>query len=323
MSMRVFSGWFILGWTGRQTQAWLATDDQTGSAAAWYRLELSDRDNRDIASLSMRVGRDKRRAGLGGSLLRHAARRAHAEGRSLLTWMTRTQTPGSPFAAAVGARPGLVEVDRVLDVAAIPAGRLAELRAQAGPAAAGYALISWQGPAPADQVDQVTAVNSAMADAPREPGTEPERWDAARIRAAEARVALQGLRYYSVAARCDATGELAALTQLGVDPSYPEWGFQELTAVTRSHRGHRLGLLSKVAMLELIAEREPQITRIITGNSESNQHMIAINEALGFRVLHRWMNWQLNVTDVLGRPDEADVAAWPAGDRQATVLTAS
>ena len=39
----------------------------------------------------------------------------------------------------------------------------------------------------------------------------------------------------------------------GDRPEAPSWGFQELTAVTRPHRGHRLGLLVKAAMLEWLA----------------------------------------------------------------------
>lgn len=90
---------------------------------------------------------------------------------------------------------------------------------------------------------------------------------------------------------------MAALTQLAVDSAQPAWGFQELTAVARPHRGHRLGLGLgvKVAMLELLAEREPRLTRIITGNTDANEHMIAINAELGFGVLDRWPSWELEV----------------------------
>jgi hypothetical protein len=98
-----------------------------------------------------------------------------------------------------------------------------------------------------------------------------------------------------VAARHDQTGELAGLTQLGVDPMQPEWGFQELTAVTRAHRGHRLGLLVKVTMLDLLAGREPELERILTDNADANSHMIDIFADLGFRVLDQWQGWQLDV----------------------------
>jgi hypothetical protein len=68
-----------------------------------------------------------------------------------------------------------------------------------------------------------------------------------------------------------------------------------MTVVTRPHRGHRLGLLLKVAMLDLLARREPQIRQIVTWNAESNRHMAAINETLGYRVMDRWTtSWQLS-----------------------------
>ena len=67
-----------------------------------------------------------------------------------------------------------------------------------------------------------------------------------------------------------------------MDPDDPGWGYQLITVVTREHRGHRLGLLLKVAMLELLATTEPRLERISTWNAESNAHMVAVNDALGY-----------------------------------------
>jgi len=105
-----------------------------------------------------------------------------------------------------------------------------------------------------------------------------------------------------VAAQCASGGEFAGLTQLAVDPQNPQWGLQELTAVARRHRGHRLGLLLKIAMLDLLAEREPQLRWIITGNADGNAHMIAINALLGFQIFDRWASWQLDVAKALALP---------------------
>jgi hypothetical protein len=55
-------------------------------------------------------------------------------------------------------------------------------------------------------------------------------------------------------------------------------------------------------MLDLLAEEEPQLTRILTGNAAGNKHMIAINDQLGFTVLDRWPSWELDVADVPGAP---------------------
>ena len=74
-------------------------------------------------------------------------------------------------------------------------------------------------------------------------------------RATDRRVRLQGMRAYTVAARHDASGELGGLTVVEVGSERPEWAFQALTAVARAHRGHRLGLRLKLAMLDLLAGR--------------------------------------------------------------------
>jgi hypothetical protein len=78
-----------------------------------------------------------------------------------------------------------------------------------------------------------------------------------------------------------------------VDETTPTWAHQEMTAVDRPHRGHRLGLLTKVAMLDLLAGREPQLARVETWNGETNAHMVAINEALGYRPVARKDFWVL------------------------------
>ncbi len=99
------------------------------------------------------------------------------------------------------------------------------------------------------------------------------------------------MRDYTVAARHDGTGELAGLTEIAVDPADPGWGFQVFTVVTRTHRGHRLGLLLKIAMMEFLATAEPQLERITTWNAQANEHMIAINEAIGYTVSGQPVTW--------------------------------
>ncbi|HEX8005224.1 MAG TPA: GNAT family N-acetyltransferase, partial [Trebonia sp.] len=130
--------------------------------------------------------------------------------------------------------------------------------------------------------------------------SEERTWDARRIRErADARLAVSGARRYTIAALHDATGETAGLTEAHIAPEYPEWGYQGLTAVTRPHRGHRLGLLVKAAMMEWLAEAEPKLERIETGNADSNQHMIAINEMLGYQLAEPgWQHLTALVTDV-------------------------
>ena len=293
MSFGVFGGLMVQGWCGEPRENWLACREPGGALAGAYTLELPDRENRDRAGLSVLVAPGQRRAGLGTVLLRHATARARALGRVRMSAEVIKGTPGDGFARAVGATAEMTEARRTLDVRAIPSGRLGELRAAAKGPAAGYTLLAWAGPAPETCLDAVARLNEAMHDAPHGAGEEAQSWDADRVRAVGRRAVQQGLRHYSVAAQAEATGELAGLTELSIDPAYPHWGHQELSVVARAHRGHRLGLLLKVAMLELLAEREPQLETIETFNAETNAHMVGINETLGFQVTGRLTSWWL------------------------------
>ncbi len=87
-----------------------------------------------------------------------------------------------------------------------------------------------------------------------------------------------------------------------VGPEQPERGFHVLTALVRAHRGHRLGLLLKLGMMERPAEAEPQVRQLFTMNTETNEHMIAINETLGYRVLGKpARSWELPADEVAAR----------------------
>ena len=82
-------------------------------------------------------------------------------------------------------------------------------------------------------------------------------------------------------------------------PESPAWAQQGLTAVARAHRGHRVGLLVKTAMLDWLAAAAPGIEHIVTDNADSNQYMIAINEMLGFEILPpASQSYQVPVADV-------------------------
>jgi len=188
----------------------------------------------------------------------------------------------------------------VLDLRRVPPGHFASLRETAARSAAGYSVVTWTGPVPEEHGEGVARLLNAMNDAPREEHLEDSVWDARRVRdRADSSLVNSGVRGYSVAAVRNGTGEMAGLTQLEVDPEIPHWGHQGLTAVTRAHRGHRLGLLVKATMHEWLADAEPLLEQVDTGNADSNKWMIAVNEALGYEVRDPpWMWLELPVADV-------------------------
>ena len=299
MSYETFRHYLREGTEKTPGEVWVAVDNE-GAVIGFYRLHLPDIENLDRASGGPIVHPAVRRRGIGRVLLRHEGERAAANGRSVFGAGTATGTGGDAFAQAVGARLDRLEVRRIQYLREIPPGTVASLRATAERAAAGYSLVTWTGPTPDEYCARMAGVFNAFNDAPHGEHEEPEFWDADRVRerlGIQVRAGL--LRGYGVAALEDATGEMAAFTGVLVDPASPSWGFQQLTAVTRPHRGHRLGLLVKTAMLELLASAEPQIDRIATGNAASNEHMIAVNEQLVYKVVEPgWRFYEMPVADL-------------------------
>lgn len=204
------------------------------------------------------------------------------------------ERPGDLFARGRGYRVVQREARRRLDVErALP--DLAALEEQAAAAAVGYELVSWVSRTPdellADRAELGTAIS---ADAPRgDSAYTTEHWDVARVLARDEELARMDRTYVATAARHRASGRLVALTELAVPRTVPELAWQWDTVVLRAHRGHRLGLLVKAANLRRLREVVPAAREVMTYNDETNEHMIAVNERLGFEVVDAEWRWEL------------------------------
>jgi GNAT superfamily N-acetyltransferase len=302
-SPRVFQARLALGPPHRDPgEAWCLPDGASGGLAGWYYLRLPDLENRDSGTLDLMVDPAARRRGLGTALLRHAAGRARTHGRTGLIGYVAQGSAGEEWGRRSGARYGLTDIRRVLDLDVVPPERFARCRERAMTAAAGYSLVSWQGRTPDELVRGVAEMYTVMNDAPSRPDCEPDIWDEQRLRdRGDGWIAAIGSHAYQVAAICDATGAMAALTELRVDPDVPGWGYQGNTAVAKPHRGHRLGVLVKAALMQWLADAEPGVRKVVTFNSAANRHMIAINEELGYEVSGPpFLEAEFSVSDMLG-----------------------
>jgi GNAT superfamily N-acetyltransferase/RimJ/RimL family protein N-acetyltransferase len=295
-SYTVFKGGWAAGWgLGDPRETWLARD-AAGEPVGCYLLRLPEKDNREVAFTELTVTPARRRSGIGSALLAHCADRARLASRTRVQALAVDGSAGESFARAKGANAGIDEILRTMDIdAGLPA-RLAALRTEAEPHAAGYETLSWRAPTPEEHLADIVELQRVNVDIPRDEGMEPMAVDADRVRNMEQAALAMGVRYYTVVARHVASGQLAALTEIAVEPETPGWGFQQLTSVRREHRGHRLGLLVKIAMLDLLAEREPTVRHVFTGNAGANEHMIAINEMLGYKISAVFRFWDLDLT---------------------------
>jgi GNAT superfamily N-acetyltransferase len=191
----------------------------------------------------------------------------------------------------MGAKEALVEVRRRLDVSTVDIGGLA------APEAPGYSLVLWRDRTPEEYVRDVGRLDGRLVtDAPMgDLVYEAPDIDADRVRASEENHLRWGEHSYNAGIRHDASGALVAWTMLNLESTIPDHAWQQITIVDPDHRGHRLGLWVKVANLRYMLEHEPAVRTIDTWNAASNSHMIAINEAVGFRPVDAWGMWQQEI----------------------------
>lgn len=157
-----------------------------------------------------------------------------------------------------------------------------------------YELLSWGDETPEEYVDSFAAAIGRMAiDAPSaDLLVEAELWNAERVREYERDAATAGMGLLRAVALERETGEIAAYTELELPAEHPTLAHQADTLVLAAHRGHGLGMLLKAANLLSLAEVAPARRRVYTWNADENEHMLRINQELGFELVGYIASWQ-------------------------------
>ena len=261
-----------------------------GRAVGAARLELPRRDNLPLSEVTLAVAPAARRRGVGRALAAEVERLARAHDRTTLLGCC-DEVPGQEgrsgarqAAQALGYEVVQVEVRRDLDVP-LPAERVGALQRRCRPHAGEYTVRTWSDACPDDLVDDLAELHRQMStDVPKdEMDWREEVWDAARLRRNEQLTLDMDRSWVGAAAVHVPTGRAVAFTCMGWPRSEPSRAYQWETLVSQPHRGHRLGMLVKLAGLQELAARSPRTRFISTWNAQENAPMIAVNDALGAR----------------------------------------
>ncbi|ADX73952.1 acetyltransferase (GNAT) family protein [Pseudarthrobacter phenanthrenivorans Sphe3] len=289
----------------------------SGEPVGMCSVTLPLRENLWTAGINVLVARQFRHRGLGRQLLHFAEAVAQENHRTSLDGYFElpaeqvdraagallpaksgagglpADEPSTAFAAAAGY--GLEQVEKSSRLSLpVPPQRLAALEASARGHAGDYDLVGWADACPEELVDSYAILNARMSTDVPTAGLdwEGEAWDADRVRRNEEMLARSGMQALTAAAKHRPTGELVAYTVLNWRAEVPATVLQQDTLVSSGHRGHRLGMLVKLMNLRMAQERWPSARSVLTWNATENQHMLAINIALGFRPAGYEGEWQ-------------------------------
>jgi GNAT superfamily N-acetyltransferase len=290
-TLRSEEGRFRYGWDGEVEAPYVGLEG--GVPVAVGRIATTEYDNLHLAWVGVQVHADHRRRGHGTAMLDALVEETKARGRTSMGIDGWDDVNAKGFAARHGFEPKSTAIQRRQFPAELDWAEIERLHEEASAAAAGYDLVRREGRTPDDELEELAVMASAINDAPTDDlDIEDEVFSADRMRAYESAQLDRGHRMFRTFARHHDTGELVGHTVVVVDGERPQYAEQHDTSVVAAHRGHRLGLLLKSDMNLWLRDEQPQVTEISTWNAESNDFMIGVNEAIGYRIVGRELEFQ-------------------------------
>ena len=253
-------------------------------------VNRSLRDNLELADVWVWVDPDHQRRGVGTRMLTHAEEHARSHGRTLSHVQGRIgldrDNGNRRFAEKLGYHLANTEIERRLALP-VDGALLTRLEAEAAPHHREYEIRTVVGPVPDELAASYIALsNLLVVEAPMgDLEVEEHRHTVVELGAQERQLIESGrTRVASYALDLEGTvvGYAVAVSTEDGYEHVDQWG----TLVHPAHRGRRLGLAVKCAQVRAVAEHFPDKHFLSTTNAETNAHMVAINEALGF-VIHQ------------------------------------
>lgn len=274
---------------------WAARVD--GHVVGYAKLLLLSGPNSGLGQIRVLVHPGYRRQGLGTELMRHAAAQTGQSGRArALAWPVKPASAGESWVKRLGFVTTLHTVIQRLEVRGDTTGMVWD-----APVAPGYRLVQWRDTAPEDLLAEYARSRQAIGDGPSGSSsyTDDQKWTPESIRDEERKYLGEGLDARVAVAVCEADGTVAGLTRIVRYPHNPRLGLQMETAVVAAHRGRGLGLALKGAALHTVLDAWPEMERIHTSNNATNEHMLAVNRALGFRPLRELIHSEAETAQLI------------------------
>lgn len=277
-------------------------------------VDLPMAGNPRLATLSIVVDKGRRGAGTGTDLHAAALELARAHGRTTIqAWTSETlHVPGGVETLVAGG--GRIDAtsasSRFLVNRGYALGRVERLSRLLlpgidesmtqrdeviGSKPRDYEIITLKDNIPERLLGDVAELCSARSSDTATAGLDlaREMWDASRVRAALDEMQAAGKEQLLTLIRHIPTQQVVAFTRIYRDGSSPQVVHQWETLVLEDHRGQGLGKLMKIVNQATAVEVWPTAKRLITANASENDHMLPINDAMGFESFAASGFWEL------------------------------
>ena len=279
--------------------AWLVEAPDGTPVASGFCWSNSAGDRR-VMECDLFVRRDHRRQAIGSRLFATICDETVNDGRSLLTWSTFDAVPaGDAFSRRVGARVARVNRTSELVLADVDWTMIESWTRAERARDLGYRLEMVDGVFPEHLRADAATFHHIMQTAPREDLEVGDLIvDVDFVAELDRALVEAGRTRWTVLVR-DPGGACIGGTEVTFEPWDPGIVLQQNTGIDHAHRGLGLAKWAKAAMLERIRNERPEVGRVRTDNAFSNVPMLAINDALGFKVISTRTEWQADVGDLV------------------------
>jgi GNAT superfamily N-acetyltransferase len=261
---------------------WVAWDgDRAVGTTGVYLHRTQDLDN---AWSWLFVTRDHREEGLGRALARHPVEYSREHNRKRIAVGVLKDSEYGVLPERAGMKAVYNERVSQLRISDLDFDMLKGWVERAPNRASDYELLFLPMPIPEEHRPRIIKAMEVMNTAPLEDFEEdPTEWDDEMLQDVEAVEMRKQNDIYTCVARHKPTGDFVGFTSLVFQALHPEKANQWDTGVDPDHRNLGLGRWLKAAMMLKFLDEHPDVKVVETQNADSNEPMLNINVAMGFK----------------------------------------